>query len=374
VKGWSPRPLDHGDLERVTRIELALPTWKDGALPLCNTRLLFKYTIMLYLSQMSIFISIASYEDPLLIKTIKDALNKAEYPDQIVFGLGLQYYNEPDISFLKDTQKRVLSWSPDSRPGVIRIRKMIRDLCEEDFFLQIDAHTTFKDGWDSGLISDLISIQTQENNPNIILSKQPTESRDSFVSEVGIPSKFIQNNFKNENFIHKFLFVPPTEHKKGSEKFVKTFGLSAGYIFADKNWVKNVPYDQYTHAIGEERYLSWLTYMYGWDVYGNFENDYVFHNQTAVDKLFSNMDIKRFDKHGNKSFSSDKYEDRHTTSYEMSLALIYNDYSKYAVKNPKRNTRDFFIEIGLGDLYQSEKERYDRLIKNEYCQEENPKY
>jgi hypothetical protein len=39
VKGWSPRPLDHGDLERVTRIELALPTWKDGALPLCNTRL-----------------------------------------------------------------------------------------------------------------------------------------------------------------------------------------------------------------------------------------------------------------------------------------------------------------------------------------------
>ena len=27
------------NLERVTRIELALPTWKDGALPLCNTRL-----------------------------------------------------------------------------------------------------------------------------------------------------------------------------------------------------------------------------------------------------------------------------------------------------------------------------------------------
>ena len=32
-------PLDELELERVTRIELAQPTWKDGALPLCNTRI-----------------------------------------------------------------------------------------------------------------------------------------------------------------------------------------------------------------------------------------------------------------------------------------------------------------------------------------------
>ena len=56
VKGWSPRPLDHGDLERVTRIELAQPTWKDGALPLCNTRLCIQYNRVTSLCQCAFYI------------------------------------------------------------------------------------------------------------------------------------------------------------------------------------------------------------------------------------------------------------------------------------------------------------------------------
>jgi len=329
---------------------------------------------MIYLSQMSIFISIASYEDPLLIKTIKDSIDKANRPDELVFGLGLQYASIPDLSFLPENQKRIISWNPDVRPGVVRIRKMIRDLCKEDYFLQIDAHTTFAKGWDSGLVSDLLKIQRLENNDRIILSKQPTESRENFVSGLGVPSKFIQHNFKNENFVHKFLFISSDEDRDNPQEFVKTFGISAGYIFANKKWVDEVEYDKYSHAIAEERYLSWTTYMNGWDVYGNFANDYIFHNQQEAEKAFSDMGIKRYSGNGAKVFSSDLYEDMHNTSYEMSLAMIYNDYSKYAIKNAKRKTDDFFNDIGLKELYDIEKNRYDRLMYNEALIEEKPRY
>jgi hypothetical protein len=323
---------------------------------------------------MSIFISIAAYEDDLLIKTIKDALEKAENPDQIVFGLGLQYKSIPDLSFLPDSQKRIISWDPDVRPGVIRIRKMIRDLCKEDYFLQIDSHTTFANKWDTGLISDLLSIQKIENNKKILLSKHPTEHREEMVRAIGTPSVFIDMDHKNENFIHTFLFVPAHDPDGSNEVFKKTLGISAGYIFADKDWVENVPYDRFSHSIAEERYLSWVTYMCGWDVYGNFENDFVFHNQSQADNLFKGKDVKRFDNSGNKMFSSDKYMDLQSTSYELSLALIYNDYSKYAIKNAVRETKDFFIEIGLYDLYNKQKEKYDKILYNEVSQSELPKY
>ena len=52
-----------------------------------------------------IFISIAALEEPNLQKTIKNALNAATLPENISFGISLQYDQAPDLSFIKNKVK-----------------------------------------------------------------------------------------------------------------------------------------------------------------------------------------------------------------------------------------------------------------------------
>ena len=40
---------------------------------------------------MKIFIQIASYRDPQLLPTIKDCINKAKYPENLVFSIAWQH-------------------------------------------------------------------------------------------------------------------------------------------------------------------------------------------------------------------------------------------------------------------------------------------
>ena len=52
-----------------------------------------------------IFVSIAAFEDKALLKTIKNILENADNPDDIVFGLALNYKVYPDLSEFNTTVK-----------------------------------------------------------------------------------------------------------------------------------------------------------------------------------------------------------------------------------------------------------------------------
>ena len=55
-----------------------------------------------------IFVQIASYRDPELIPTIQDMLEKAKYPENLVFGICWQYdSSEPIDMFDTNPQFRV---------------------------------------------------------------------------------------------------------------------------------------------------------------------------------------------------------------------------------------------------------------------------
>ena len=77
-----------------------------------------------------LFVSIASYEDLCLVPTIQEALKNAKYPDRIVFGLGLQFKNPPNLDFLKN-KKVIYFKTGEDRPGVVRVRYEISKLISE---------------------------------------------------------------------------------------------------------------------------------------------------------------------------------------------------------------------------------------------------
>lgn len=227
---------------------------------------------------MSIYVSIAAYEDRLLINTICDALAKARNEEDIVFGIALQYEKLPDLSFLNKNQKRIIVYNPKTRPGIIEIRKRLKNMCHEDYFLQIDAHTDFYVDWDIKLIEQLKNAKKIENSEMVILSSH----LDNFIGQTNSPdgrniyNYQILNNDAGGNWMLASN-ISKQKHKTDKE-LIKSYNIGAGFIFADKKFVDEVEYDQYSSVAYEEVYLSYKLFMLGWSIYSPYTFSYLSHD------------------------------------------------------------------------------------------------
>ena len=67
-----------------------------------------------------IFVQIASYRDPQLVPTIQDMLNKAKYPENLIFGICWQYDESEPVDMFDDNPNfRVAKYHYSSGyPGV----------------------------------------------------------------------------------------------------------------------------------------------------------------------------------------------------------------------------------------------------------------
>ena len=111
---------------------------------------------------MSIFISIASYQDPLLVSTIYSAYQNANDKDALVFGVCDQSDNPDnilDIEFAKQIHYDHVD--PLFAKGPCWARHRAQTFFQdEDYFLQIDSHTQFSPGWDAKFINELNKIES----------------------------------------------------------------------------------------------------------------------------------------------------------------------------------------------------------------------
>lgn len=231
---------------------------------------------------MSIFISICAYNDHLLVNTLKDALNKAKYPDQLFFGLALSYDEYPDLSFIPKDQKNVLKFNPEDRPGVNHKRYLISCMFDnQDYFLQIDSHMIFCKDWDAQLIETLKKIKKYSNNEKILLSnvkdfddiEEYEHRHDVKIDKIEIKPTFIINNFTSH------LHLSPDFSKKYEkvDEFMKSYTIKSNFIFADKNFIKEVGFDPYSQIINEESFHSFLCFIKGWDVYHTPKYQFITH-------------------------------------------------------------------------------------------------
>jgi hypothetical protein len=123
---------------------------------------------------MSIFISIASYRDPELERTIKSALDNAACPEELYFGVVLQELEkfEPDLSWVP--RLNLMKIHPRFARGAGFARAKGMELYNgEDYYLQIDSHTMFEKNWDILCINEFKKAQDISKNNKIILSYFP---------------------------------------------------------------------------------------------------------------------------------------------------------------------------------------------------------
>jgi hypothetical protein len=219
-----------------------------------------------------IFISIASYCDPLLISTVQSALKNAKYPERLRFGIVEQQLPELRMSLADDAAKALVRYvgiNPEESRGVCWARALVNTLYEgEEYFLQIDSHMLFEQTWDEKLIDDLHFCQ--HDNVKSLLTSYPNhfEFINGIPTPMPVTKKVLAHVVKpdqvliDDNPIMLFQAIPlDLDHA------VKGFHIAGGCLFGPGRFLSEVPYDPALYFHGEEQTIAARAYTHGWDIW-----------------------------------------------------------------------------------------------------------
>lgn len=220
---------------------------------------------------MRIFVSIASYRDPLLAQTVQSCLLNAKNPRNIYFGIVDQNSTPTPLESLGEYSSNVRYLQLDYRysRGPCFARAIGASLWQgEDFFLQIDAHTIFDTHWDDQLISTFESIS--QDNPRAIISSYPCpfELLGGVIVTRPQPGRTIALQVRDDS---DFLGDCPLLRFHGvtleDSRVVAGYHVGAGCLFTRGFWLQEVPIDPYLYFEGEEQNIAIRSWTAGWDIH-----------------------------------------------------------------------------------------------------------
>ena len=226
---------------------------------------------------MSIFISIASYQDPLLSSTIKSACNNASNEAELVFGICDQSSTPIDISSFSG--QAIIHYDhvePILSKGPCWARHRLQSFYQaENYFLQIDSHTQFEKDWDLALINQLNSIKGLSDDAYFskpIITSYPRgfevinleneefklDSIDDLVYSIA---------YRKDSMFMRDLFSRQIGRPLKTDQPVHGYLLAAGCLFADGCFVKEVPYDPNYYFYGEEISMMLRAFTKGFSIF-----------------------------------------------------------------------------------------------------------
>lgn len=222
--------------------------------------------------QQTIFVSIASYCDPMLPFTLNNAYHTANFPANLHFGIVDQSASDerlmPD-SEIPSPQYRYVHIDPRDARGPCWARAVAMTLYDgQDWFFQIDSHMLFDQGWDERLIA--AAMQCAEINPKCIISNYPNafEMVDGLPKRKPVTQQVLAHvlardaQFEDGHPVLKFQAIPVAR-----DTSVIGFHVGAGCLFARGTFAAEIPYDPHIYFHGEEQSVAARAYTHGWDIF-----------------------------------------------------------------------------------------------------------
>lgn len=220
---------------------------------------------------MKIFVSVASYRDTEIVKTLKSALENAKYPKNLDFSVLTQDLpkKQPNLSFVPNINHIKMNFK-DAK-GVGHARKILMEQYDgQDFFFQTDSHMRFAKDWDQKMIEILEKSQKIANNKKIILSQFPapykvfTSGKDNFPKDDEM--RWAVPSWSTVVWSGR-VWAGQRQRILDMSNPVESHVVLAGYIFSIGDLVKEVPYDERISFMGEELCFSVRAYTRGWQIY-----------------------------------------------------------------------------------------------------------
>ncbi len=217
-----------------------------------------------------IFVSIASYCDPVLSFTLERAVAMAFDPARLHFGIVDQAPPGGARESAPAPARTSLVQLParDAR-GPCWARALAMSLHDgEQWFLQLDSHMDFDEGWDQRLVEQALALGAPARP--LVISSYP----DAFVFEqgqvvhrpttTGVLAQVLKPDatFAPDHPVLSFQAVPAE-----STLALPAFHVGAGCLFAPGRITHEVPYDPWLYFHGEEQALALRLYTRGWDLF-----------------------------------------------------------------------------------------------------------
>lgn len=291
----------------------------------------------------TIFVSIASYRDPELLKTIKDCLEKAKYPETLRFGIAWQHSLDDTWDTL-DEYKDNPNFKIDDIPykesqGVCWARNRIQDLYDgETYYLQLDSHHRFTQNWDDTLIKMFKLLKKKGSKKPLLTAYLPSYDP---ATEHKLEDVW---TLEFDRFLPQGpIFIKPHNHPEWrtlEEPFMARF-LSGHFIFTLGKWAEEVKYDPQFYFHGEESSLAARSYTHGYDLY-HPHKPVIWHEYTRAGKVkqwdddstWPQRDALSYSRY-RKLFDMDKVPcspcaRKQLKGYDFGTERTREDYEKYA--------------------------------------------
>ena len=249
---------------------------------------------------MRIFISIASYRDPELQWTIKSAIENANNPDNLYFGVVHQGVDSElfDIQEIKNIS--LTKMHPKEARGAGYARAKAMELYSgQEYFLQIDSHTRFVPGWDLICIDQLNRAKNISGHSRVLLSYFPAP----YEPERSGGMYLITNNPKVKSYPTRQKILLNKRKQWTAERFEFDSELKenpelsetvlGGFIFSDASIIQEVPYDPEISFFGEEVCFAMRSWTRGWDIYSPSKNIvYHFYSRGGYSKIWKDRNLR----------------------------------------------------------------------------------
>ena len=222
-----------------------------------------------------IFIQVAAYRDPELAKTLRDAVEKARFPENLVFGLCWQYH--PADPFTPEQEETIVGinrikvvpvdLSKTISNGACWARHQLQQLYDgEPYTFQIDSHMRFIPNWDEAIINMYLGLQADGYNKPLITSYvpsyEPATDPEGRLNEVW---RMDFDRFCPEGWLATAPSLIPDW--QSLEKPVPARFYSAHFAFTTGDFVAEVPHDPQFYFHGEEPSIAVRAYTWGYDLF-----------------------------------------------------------------------------------------------------------
>ncbi|PND37934.1 hypothetical protein C1O66_10610 [Paucibacter aquatile] len=221
---------------------------------------------------MSIFVSVASYRDPLLCGTLQSLFEQADEPAKLYVGVVDQGRPEERLEIDASLRERVRYVHVDARDtlGLGWARTLASSFYNfEEWYLQIDSHMQFSPGWDTRM--RVLAQQCSSLNPKLVISSHPPAFTLSPTGEPELaPTSDLvaahvvkegeQLSVDSSLLRYQSILVQSAGPIRGAH-------LAGGCLFARGDFFHEVPYDPFLYFSEEEQALAVRGYTHGWDVF-----------------------------------------------------------------------------------------------------------
>jgi glycosyltransferase involved in cell wall biosynthesis len=288
-----------------------------------------------------IFVQIASYRDSQLPITIKDLLDNASHPENLVIAICRQYNPVDEFDnideYRDDPRFKIIDVLYNETKGVCWARHAIQQLYSgEKYTLQLDSHHRFIKNWDIELIKMVEDLQKEGYKKPLLTAYLPSfEPHNDPAGRAQQPWKMAFDRFIPEGAV----FFKPNVINDWETKTLPVLGrfYSAHFCFTLGEFSTEVQHNPDYLFHGEEISIAARAYTWGYDIFHPHKmiawHEYSRSYRPQVwgdDPLWDKKNIKS---HliNRKLFGMDGLEQEgHDGPYGFGSIRTLRDYEKYA--------------------------------------------